>query len=64
MDSKYGSSWGGWRSNAVIGSHGVGLWKNIRRGWGSFLDLLILWWVMVLGLDFGMTFGVEIRPLR
>jgi hypothetical protein len=25
MDSKYGNMWGGWSSNEVNGSHGVGL---------------------------------------
>jgi hypothetical protein len=36
VDSKYGSSWGGWCSNEVHGSYGVSLWKNIRRGWREF----------------------------
>jgi hypothetical protein len=37
VDSKYGSSWGEWFSNEVHGSFGVGLRKNINRGWGSLL---------------------------
>jgi hypothetical protein len=36
VDSKYGNLWGGWGSNEVHGSYGVGLWKNIRRGWVEF----------------------------
>jgi hypothetical protein len=35
VDSKYGSSWGGWCSSEPIGAYGVGLLKNIRRGWGK-----------------------------
>jgi hypothetical protein len=33
VDSKFGSSWGEWYSNEPMG---VGLWKNIRRGWEKF----------------------------
>jgi hypothetical protein len=33
VDAKYGSSWAGWCSLDPPGSHGVGLWKNIRKGW-------------------------------
>jgi hypothetical protein len=36
VDSKYGSSWGGWYSSVSVGAYGVGLWKNIRRGWRKF----------------------------
>lgn len=36
VDLKYGSQWSGWCSNEVSGSHGVGLWKFIRRGWEEF----------------------------
>jgi hypothetical protein len=36
VDSKFGSSWGGWCSNEPLGAFGVGLWKNIRRGWEKF----------------------------
>jgi hypothetical protein len=32
VDAKYGSSWNGWCSSAHPRSHGVGLWKNIRKG--------------------------------
>lgn len=36
VDVKYVRQRGGWCSNGVIGSYGVGLWKFIRRGWGEF----------------------------
>jgi hypothetical protein len=36
VDAKYGSSWAGWCSLHPHGSHGVGLWKNIRKGWSLF----------------------------
>jgi hypothetical protein len=42
VEFKYDIMWGGWWSNAVIGSYGVGPWKNIRRGFlpkGGFLRL-------------------------
>ncbi|KAG6707832.1 hypothetical protein I3842_06G052100 [Carya illinoinensis] len=32
-----GEVWGGWCSNEFRGSHGVGLWKNIRNGWETFM---------------------------
>jgi hypothetical protein len=34
--AKYGSVWGGWRSGDISGSHGVGLWKYICKGWQVF----------------------------
>jgi hypothetical protein len=36
LAAKYGSVWGGWRSGAISGSHGVGLWKYIYMGWLTF----------------------------
>jgi hypothetical protein len=36
MDSKFDSLWGEWYSNESFGMYGVGLLKNIRRGWGKF----------------------------
>jgi hypothetical protein len=36
VDSKCGSLWGGWCSLEPAGTFGVGLWKNIRKGWESF----------------------------
>jgi len=31
VDSKFGSSWGGWCSIDSLGPYGVGLWKNMWR---------------------------------
>jgi hypothetical protein len=31
-----GSLWGGWCSLELGGAFGVGLWKNIRKGWETF----------------------------
>ena len=36
VDSKFGSLWGGWCSLEPVGAYGVGLWKNIRKGWETF----------------------------
>jgi hypothetical protein len=36
VSSKFGSLYGRWFSNEPLGLYGVGLWKNIRRSWGSF----------------------------
>jgi len=36
VDSKFGSSWGTWCSIELPGPHGLGLWKNIKRGWMMF----------------------------
>jgi hypothetical protein len=36
VDSKYGSLRGGWCSLEPSGAFGVGVWKNIRKGWISF----------------------------
>jgi hypothetical protein len=35
VDAKFGSLRGGWCSRVPSGPHGVGLWKNIRRGWSE-----------------------------
>jgi hypothetical protein len=37
VDSKFGSLWGGWCSLEPTGTFGVGLWKNIRKGWKNFV---------------------------
>ena len=34
--AKYGAVWDGWRSSEPSGSHGVGLWKYICKGWRLF----------------------------
>uniref|UniRef100_A0A7N2LQI9 Prefoldin subunit 6 n=1 Tax=Quercus lobata TaxID=97700 RepID=A0A7N2LQI9_QUELO len=33
---KYGCGWGSWCTRPTNGPYGVGLWKNISRGWPSF----------------------------
>jgi hypothetical protein len=33
---KFGNLQGEWCSNEPLGTQGVGLWKNIRRGWEKF----------------------------
>jgi hypothetical protein len=38
MDAKFGSEWGGWFSIDTSRPHGVGLWKNIRKGWRLFFS--------------------------
>jgi hypothetical protein len=38
VDSKYGSSWGGRCSLEPARAYGVEVWKNIRKGWNSFLS--------------------------
>jgi hypothetical protein len=37
VDSKFGSLWGGWCSLEPTGTFGMGLWKNIRKGWKKFV---------------------------
>jgi hypothetical protein len=36
VETNYGSSWGGWCSRKLVGAYGVGIWKNIMRGWEKF----------------------------
>jgi hypothetical protein len=36
VDFKFGSSWGGWCSNELVGAYMVGLWKIIRELWEVF----------------------------
>jgi hypothetical protein len=36
VEVKYGSMAGGWCTNQVMRSYGVGVWKHIRRGWEYF----------------------------
>jgi hypothetical protein len=38
VDSKYGSLWSWWYSLELAGTFGLGLWKEIRKGWESFVD--------------------------
>jgi hypothetical protein len=34
--SKYGTGRGDWCTKVIKGHYGVGLWKNIRKGWANF----------------------------
>jgi hypothetical protein len=52
VNSKYGSLSGGWCSLDLAGAFGVGLWKNIRKGWGSFSRFTII----VVGNGTGIKF--------
>jgi hypothetical protein len=36
VDAKYGGVWDGWCSLDPPRSYGLGLWKNIRKGWSLF----------------------------
>jgi hypothetical protein len=36
VDAKYGGVWDRWCSLDLPWSHGVGLWKSIRKGWSLF----------------------------
>jgi hypothetical protein len=36
VEVKYGCNNGGWCTNVVEGPYGVGVWKQIRRGWEVF----------------------------
>jgi len=36
VESKFGNLWGGWCSREPVGAFGMGLWKNIRKGWETF----------------------------
>jgi hypothetical protein len=37
---KYGIQRGGWCYEETQVPYGVGLWRNIRNGWGSFSNLV------------------------
>jgi hypothetical protein len=58
------AAWGGWCSNEVHGAYEVGLWNNIKRGWGDFFVILDLRLVMTPELDSGMTYGVGDHALN
>ena len=36
IEVKYECIWGGWCTGPVSGPYGIGLWKNISRGWPFF----------------------------
>jgi hypothetical protein len=64
VDSKFGNSYGGRCSNEPLGTYGVGLWKNIMRGWESFQVIQDLRWEMTPSLDSATIYGMEIWPLQ
>ena len=39
--SKYGEASGGWCTRVVRGTHGCGIWKNIRKGAESFFGQVL-----------------------
>jgi hypothetical protein len=60
VDAKYGTTWDGWCSLDPSGSHEVGLWKNIRKGWSLFCShtrfilgngSMIRFWDMMCGVE-------------
>jgi len=61
VEAKYGSMWRGWCFNEVVGSFGVEVWKNIRRGWGVSLDSSSLRWEMGLRSSSSMICGVDTK---
>ena len=63
-EGKYESLVGGWSTKVVNGPYAVSLWKYIRNGWDKFHALLSSKLVMVLELNFGLTFGVVKLLLR
>jgi hypothetical protein len=62
VETKYDSMRGGWYSKEVVGSLGVAMWKHIRRGGKSFLDLLNMKWAMDQRSSFDMICGVGTNP--
>jgi hypothetical protein len=40
IEAKYESMRGGWCSNEVMGTYGVGVWKHIRKGWDKFSNVV------------------------
>lgn len=64
VDSKYGSAWGEWCSNEVHGLYGVGIWKNIRRGWGELSSHIGFEMGVTPKFNFGMIFVARIKPSR
>jgi hypothetical protein len=60
VDAKYGSTWAGWCSLDPPGSHGVGLWKYIRKGWSLFSSYTRL----ILGNGSKSVFGTMCGVVR
>jgi hypothetical protein len=64
VDSKFGILWGEWCSLDPVGAFGVGLWKNIMKGWETFLGFSRFEVGDGVGPSFGMICGAGIQFLR
>jgi hypothetical protein len=64
VDLKYERQWGGWCSNGVDGSYGVGLWNFIRRGWEEFSSFTRFEWMKAPRSILAMMRGVGSILLR
>jgi hypothetical protein len=64
VDSKFGSSWGGWCTLEPSRVFGVGLWMILGRVEANFRVIPYLRWEMAPRLDFGMISDVGMWPLR
>jgi hypothetical protein len=62
--AKYGVVWGGWRTREPSGSHGVGLWKYICRGWRLFQCHIRFDLCLGPISSFGRIFGAATRLSR
>jgi hypothetical protein len=60
VDSKFGSLWGEWCSREPVGAFGVGLWKNIRKGWETYSGFARFEVGMGLGQNFDTICGAGI----
>lgn len=59
MNSEYGCTCAEWRLNEAYQSHVVVCGKISKEDGSFILVTLDLRWVMDLGIDFGMTYGME-----
>lgn len=65
METKSDCIRGGWCCNEVVRPFGMGVWKNIRRGWGVFfLDLSYMRWETGLRLRFWLDLWCKNHPLK
>jgi hypothetical protein len=48
----------------LMGHIGLVFEKILGDAGGTFLDIIVLQWATVPRLDFGMTYGIRVRPLR
>ena len=55
--TKYGEDSGGWCIRVVKGTHGCGLWKNIRKGANNFFSRAVC-------SGRGQSYSVLTRPLE